>query len=231
MRRCIYDGALLMIALPDFYFADGAMWNMLEYLDDRDMAVAGLQFRVIDEDFVNWLRTLPENQVLNACDLVDATFRFAHMTFKDSDITKPSNNSKRGGVFLKPIGDGLWSVIHRLPNVFLLSVTRECLAAFENAPFNAWDHVLPSSWIKRNRYKFLGSSDLFYAVELEGREGHGEPVIGESLLNDWFLPETTGVTHYVINRNFVGTLRGNNSQISQKQAPVAMDDVFSNLVL
>ncbi len=211
MSKCIEDNSLLMLTPPDTFFADGSISNLLAYHADRkDMCVSGFHVRVNDKEFLQWLewkRDLSDVWYnLSSDKLVDAAFDFAHPSFKHALIDESINNARHGGVYVQKIRDGLWSIVHRLPTVYLASVNDEDLKRFsERRKFDEWDWSWPAKLMLKKRYKCCASSDLFFAVELTPVDKNVPLLVkNDKLIDDFSLRDY----HFDFQKFVVGTLRG-----------------------
>lgn len=222
MKMCADDGSLAMAANPDWFFADGSVANMVNYLQDRDLAVAGLYARVDDKAFlrqIDLLHTIGPIPISSA-ELVHLSMMRMHYCLKYADISKDSNHSANSGVFVQHISDGLWSMNMRVPNVFLTNITYEDCREFEKHreqhKSGWWDWVWPSRLMEQGRLKFLQSSDLFFMVDLTQPDVNHPVVESNRLWNDDFINDGRhdadhahkARLHSLACKAFVGTMRG-----------------------
>ncbi len=215
MCSCLVDNALLMLTPPDTFFADGSLSNLVTFHGDRDgMCVSGFHVRVLEQEFLDWVNLVwskcsPDSLDISSDNLVDIAFRYAHPSFKLANIDSPINNSRHGGIYIQKVSEGLWTITHRLPTVYLASVTVKDKDRFaERRQFNEWDWAWPARLQLDKRYKCLTSSDLFFAVELT----HADRNIPKDSNNDQLVDEfTLRDYHYDNNRFMVGSLRGSES--------------------
>ncbi len=207
MDKCIKDGSYLMLAMPDWFFGDGSIHRMLCYAAGRDYCVSGLSLRVNDDSFSRDL--LATKLPISNQQLVDMTFRNAHTSLRMADVTQDRNSSRFSGMCVQKMDEGLWTIVHRLPNVFLASVTGQDIADFSNTNhgLSHWDWVWPSKLIHQGRYRYIGSSDLFYMAELTTVQGNDPKIEAGMQWNDDMV-NGKGDVHIETNRFFVGTLRG-----------------------
>jgi hypothetical protein len=228
LKMCVGDGSLAMIANPDWFYADGSVTNMVNYLQDRDFAVAGLYARVNDGSF---LKELDEcsNDTYRPYDLVDAAMlSHAHHCLEYADVSRDRNSSAYSGVFIQPIADGLWSMNMRLAHVFLASINssdvdnyNRCKDKYGQEWWNSssaawWDSLWPSHLYEQGRLKFLESSDLFFCVDLTKPDMGNCKVVSNILFNDDCLCDGRcdphsghkARLHPEACKSFVGVLRG-----------------------
>lgn len=214
MSKCIEDDSLLMLTPPDTFFANGSISNLLAFHADRkDLCVSGFHVRVEDTKFLVKYRHSPDSGWGTVWDysippeaLVDAAFECAHDSLRYALIDNPVNNARHGGIFIQKLKDGLWSMTHRLPTVYLASVNEEDRNRFaERRNFNDWDWSWPSKLQLKKRYKCLCSSDGFFAVELTPATKN-VPLLekNDKLVDDFALREYS----FDNNRFMVGFLRG-----------------------
>ncbi len=227
LKMCVDDGSLAMIANPDWFFADGSVSNLVNYLNDRNFSVAGLYTRINDLDFLKELKKQPD-RVYSSSMLVDSAFLHPHHVLKYADVTKDSNHSAYSGHFIQPISQGLWTMNIRLAHVFLASVNVSdvehydgCKEMYGQAWWDSnsaawWDSLWPSHIYKQGRFKFLQSSDLFFCVDLTKPDMGLCKVMPDMLLNDDCLcdgrddpcGDHKARLHPEACKTFVGILRG-----------------------
>jgi hypothetical protein len=107
------------------------------------------------------------------------------------------NNSWHGGISLTDLGDGLVSVVHHLPNVFLACFNEWDVMWWRGPhPFDARDHDWPSTLPTQERYRFLGP-EAFYAVELTPPSSN---VAGIQPGTAWQDGHCRKDPHYLVNR-------------------------------
>lgn len=215
-KMCIEDDSLFMPALPDWFWADGSVSNMVEYVADRKMAVAGPYLRVRAEEFLGWIDAhgLVGEKGLSSDRLVDLSFKYPHPISAHSDVTKPNNNARWSGIFTQPLAPGLWSYSCRVPNVFLASVTTDDWYDFYCSPhgYSHWDWQWPTKLMEDGRFKFFGSSDAFFMVDLTGKDQSAPKVESNDLLMDDFVNdgrvEHKVKYHCTVSKFYTGVLRG-----------------------
>jgi hypothetical protein len=194
------DSRLLFIS-PDYFIGDGSLFNICSHQSNGNMCLAALHMRV---DFDKFVRVLDnEKGSISNPKLVTLAMENLHKSWGESFINKEENNSYFSGSAVQKVNKNLWDVSFRIPTVFL--------AKFEevdkvNLPqFDYWDWEWPAALINDNRYKYIGSSDMFFAVELTKEKENIPCTQGGSLWNDSFRVQKP---HSEINRNFLAVLRG-----------------------
>ncbi len=215
-KLCLSDNSLFMPALPDWFFADGSISRMIDYVADRNMAVAGPYARIKDDEFLGFLDkdAWVKRANLIPSVLVDLAMTYLHPISANADVTKSENNARWGGIFTQPIVPGLWSYSCRVPNVFLASVTQDDWYDFQGSPhgYSYWDWHWPTKLMDDGRFKFLGSSDMFFMVDLTAKNQSAPKIEGNDYLMDDFCNDGRQdhkvKKHCTVSKYFVATLRG-----------------------
>lgn len=186
---------------PDFFFCDNALKNLVSYKFKNKMCVAATHVRVNDSEFLDKISKVKGN--VSAPKLVNMAMECLHPSWKDSFVSNDSNNSWITGSALQQISEKMWVATFRIPTVFFAKFEPSDHQFFTR--FDLWDHQWPTKLMEENRFKFNGSSDFFFAVELT-KTGESIPQCEEGKLwNDDFH---VGTKHAEVNRNFLVTLRG-----------------------
>jgi len=188
---------------PDYFYGNNSLRNLISYKFDNKMCLAALHVRVNTGDFTDKIRTI-DGDVSNA-QLVSLSMKYLHRSWGESFTSKSVNNSQISGSATQQIADNLWAVTFRIPTVFLAKFDHCDKEALKR--FDLWDHEWPATLIEQNRYKFIGSSDMFFAVELTAPANNIPGLAGNMTWNDGFhVSRLNGET----NRNFLVILRGEN---------------------
>lgn len=193
--------ARMLVAMPDVIFGNGSIGNLLKYASGKSVSLACAHLRINEEDFVGFYKdSIP---TFSNPELVDLAFQFPHQNTEASWLGG-QNASHISGLTLTRISDSLVALTHRLPTIYLTHFTGDDVDYFHrSAGMSCWDHDWPSTLLD-GRLRFIGSSDLFFAVELTERASHIVPcgVAGEGTYHK-------GQPHHLLNRHFVCCLRAN----------------------
>ena len=191
----------LLFISPDYFVGNGSIYNIVTYNSNDNLCIAALHMRV---DYDKFLNVIKQTQgTISNPQLVDLAMRNLHKSWRESFVNEESNNSFFSGSAVQTITDKLWSVTFRIPTVFLAKFQasdREDLPKFDH-----WDWEWPAKLIEQKRYKSIGSSDMFFAVELTKTRENIPGVQPGSKWNDEFRVEKP---HSKVNRNFLTILRG-----------------------
>ena len=188
---------------PDYFYGNNSLRNLISYKFKNKMCLASLHVRVNTDDFTTMINNT-EGEVSNA-KLVDISMGCLHKSWGESFTSRDINNSNISGSATQQIDHNLWAVTFRIPTVFLAKFEHCDKEALER--FDMWDHEWPATLIEQDRHKFIGSSDMFYAVELTKPENNIPGLAGNMVWNDDFhVSRLNGET----NRNFLVILRGEN---------------------
>jgi hypothetical protein len=186
---------------PDYFYGNDSLRNLISYKFKNKMCIASLHVRVDAEEFTKKIRTV-EGEVSNA-QLVSLGMSHLHDSWGESFTSVDINNSRISGSAVQQISNTLWAVTFRIPTVFLAKFDHSDKEALKR--FDMWDHEWPATLIEQNRYKFTGSSDMFFAVELTETQNNIPNLAANMTWNDEFhVSRLNGET----NRNFLVVLRG-----------------------
>lgn len=201
---CVHNPAPMFLASPDVFFGNGSLNNLLSYGARKDVCIAALHVRVDRDRFLKWIKDV-EGEVSNPV-LATKGMEMLSQSWASSFIDQNRNCSWHAGTAVQKIKDKLWAVSFRIPTVYLARLNQSDLNYFSNnCDYGHWDHSWPEHLIKDNRYKFSGSSDLFFAVELTAPENNQATCRDNDLWNDECINKKL---HSETNRNFLAIIRG-----------------------
>lgn len=204
---CLEDQSKMLLAPPDTIFAEGSIENILMIGAQPGVCVA-----------VPHLRVLPEildviDKPTSSEELVTKSFGNLHNSWVYSEFGHVDNLSLASGILWRDIGNGLYSVQHRLPTVYLASFIPQDFITFQrNHQFTVWDYKWPAErLIRQERQRTVGSSDLAFIAEVTEPEKNVPESIPEEvrlkLAPDHFYDDDV---HNCVNRLFVSCFRGLN---------------------
>ena len=202
LSKCNADQGFLM-ALPDFFFGDSTVCNLVGAGMGRDSCLAAVHMRVNDDHFGELIKE--RQSAISNEELVSLALVSAHQNWSESFADRPNNLCHVSGVSVQPLPNGILLVTHHLPTVFFLRVRDSDVEYFRRSDYHAWDHEWPSILISERRYKFIGSSDAVFVVELTGRNSHLITFSGEHA-NDRYLGSHQ-LLHHSVNEAFMAVLR------------------------
>ena len=194
------DSRVLFIN-PDFFFGDGSISNLVGMYFEGHMCIAGAHMRVIDTEFLQLLEY--NNETISNPKLVDLAMDCPHKSWSEADISVDSNNSYDGGTPIQQVNHNLWVTTHFVPTVFLADFIATDVDRIQD--FGHWDHLWPIKLMSEKRYKLIGSSTLFFAVELT-KYFNNVPKLNPKMLGNDKYHSTR--EHSNINRNFLIALEG-----------------------
>lgn len=208
LRKFIENGidsnAKSLFINPDLFFGDGSLKHLLAYKFKNDMCLAALHMRVDYNGFQERIKMIKGN--ISNPQLVIIAMDCLHKSWGESFTSEDTNNSNASGSAIQKVGYNLWAITFRIPTVYLAKFTKDDLDNL--SAFDHWDHEWPSRLMDQNRYKFIGSSDMFFAVELTKTDMNIPTVEHYRLWNDDFhVTKRHGET----NRHFLAIVRGGNA--------------------
>jgi hypothetical protein len=164
LRRCLDDKAILFLALADHIFGNYSFYNSVTYSYGKNKCLAASNGRV-SVDILDSITPYPKQGFENS-KLVDLCMKFPHDSLKYADDSL-DNNMTHLGVSYRKLSSSLYAVTHNLPGPFLIFPIMDDYRFFEDVKdFNQWDRRWLELLIRTKRLKIIGSSDLFFFVEL-----------------------------------------------------------------
>jgi len=162
--RCVKEKALFFMAPPDMIFGASSIYNCVISSFDKKKNFAAAHPRVTPK-ILNCIDTPSSGGIPNS-KLVSLAMRNQHQTFKFADFSLELNTTYTGISYSK-INESLYSVISKLPTVFLVFPLKEDYDYFVKVDdFNMWDRGWLEKILKQDRIIVSGSSELFFTVEL-----------------------------------------------------------------
>lgn len=180
MKRCLTDGAKLLMAPPDTIFGDGTIPTLLATGKEAHLCVAVAHPRVTPSIFSQFK---PSREMSNA-ELVTAAWKHLHPSWTQAEAGLQQTNSFVGGVSWRKLAHNLVSVTHRLPTVYLADFVPSDLTFFQQPhdglppTFGVWDHGWPGHClIPSQRQRIVGGSDAAFIVELTDEDKNVPPTL------------------------------------------------------
>ena len=194
---------------PDTIFGNGSIKNIVRYSRNKNVVVGGGHLRIDRNSFLsNHPIGFAKRPVSNP-DLVDLAMFHRHQVTADSFFGS-DNGTPEGGISLTQISEEIISMVHHLPAPWLALFNDDDVRYFNSAPHaGAWDHDWPKTMISRTnegRFRVMGSSDLFFAVEITRPERNRVPITPNSRHVESYFK---GCAHHATCGHFVISLRGN----------------------
>lgn len=176
MHFAIQRDTRLLLMMPDTMYAPFSVGNIWRYAKGKNVVMSGLYVRnneeVFKQRFPNW-QLWPSHS-----DFVRNSFEIGALNICD---THQDNCTDIGGVAWTKISEDTRLCVHYLPSAYLFSFMPDDEIWWTAHPeFGNIDHVWPSQLITERRWRVVGSTDVFYAVELESaaRSGAMQPTPG-----------------------------------------------------
>ena len=207
--RCIEENAMFFLAPPDTIFGNGTVGNALKLVQGKNVCLSAPHPRVSQENILtskelDGLKRL--ERIIENDELVDLAFEYGHPVLRDAFDNKDSNRTL-GGISIRRINDSSYSVIANEPTVYLANFVADDLKFFSNVG-SPWDGRWMRLLFRQNRLKVVGSSDLFFCVELTSNERNLHPM-GDGLLNnDKYLTKGQRYAHNYVFNSFCSVWRG-----------------------
>jgi len=186
-----------LLAPPDNVFSDGSLSNWLKIANlGEGLAIATPHVRALPSylDKSDKHRT-PREMVKHA-------WNHLHDSWKYSRNGSVPSVTRDGGVLWEELAPGLIAVQHYLPTVFLTNLTKRDIEFFEwQQGIFTWDNLWPPRvLIPDKRYRYIGSSDIGFVVEITDHDKN-VPKFG-----DGSVYKGTD-THHAFNKQIIGVFR------------------------
>ncbi|HEX6827263.1 MAG TPA: hypothetical protein VF077_13170 [Nitrospiraceae bacterium] len=190
--RVLQRGTKMLAVMPDIGFGNGSIGNLFRYARGKNVCVSAPHLRVLPDCPIQWPMTNAE--------LLRLAMKHPHQSQREAWVNK-SRNGHMGGISLTPLTDRLTAMVHHLPTPFLSTMSVSDRDFFRQAPdMGSFDHRWPSLLMMEGRYRVIGSSELFFAVEItEAHNNHVE--MKDDALNSEIYREYE--LHHTVNEFFV----------------------------
>lgn len=202
IEDCLETKDRFLMAPPDTIFSDKSLANLLNIPAKTGICFAIPHMRVLPSVLEE--NTLQSNT--HSKHLFRLGQRHAHRAWIQAEMGHPEQSSFIGGIWWKKLSSTLYAVSHKLPTIYLIDFTLADLEYFKTCTSSGdFDHVWPQTLIQQGRYKYIGSSDIAFMLEIT--EAHknvppwtpGQPTDGTFWQNHG---------HNQINDCFIATYRG-----------------------
>ena len=209
IKTCIDEDAAMFFAPPDSVFGNHSVTNVVKTVEGKDVCLAAPNARVRRDsimasgvfDRLKNMETTIEND-----ELVDLAFEHGHPALLESFDNVDTNRTHRG-LSIRKINESTYSIIHNLPTVYLANFVADDLEHFTRS-WASWDRRWPRLLMRHNRLKVVGSSDLFFCVELTKNDRPGRIRKQSGLLNNDKLIKQERYLHNYVCNSFCCVWRG-----------------------
>jgi hypothetical protein len=177
IQLCLQRGSRMLLTMPDTVYGGGSVTNLMRAAAGTPLTIAAAHVRV-NEDV--WFREFGPRLWHDNRSLVQAAWSIG--ACGPCDTTR-ENVCWAGGIGWASVNPDTRLLIHYLPTPYLCWWTDFDLGWWHQQPtFGCIDHVWPQHLIAQHRFAVAGSSDLFFAVELESafRSGSLAPAPGSA---------------------------------------------------
>lgn len=168
LKKSVENKALLIIAQPDLIFSDGSISNAVELANGKGVSIAAAHPRISTEGIAatDLKKKLEQRQSISSKMLVKLSLDNKHSTLEYANDLK-SENTTSSGISTRNLSKNSMAVIHNLPAVYVAVPTKSDIKFFNHqVSFNTIDKVWPSLLLREMRLKYIGSSEIFFCVEL-----------------------------------------------------------------
>ncbi len=163
MYACRERQTRMLLCPPDTIFGPRSISNIFNYAKGKNVVVAAAHVRnnedAFKENYPHW-KLWPANR-----DFVRNSFAIGALNICD---TNEDNCTHIGGVAWTRVNPDTRLMLHYLPTPYLCWFEPSDLDWWtHNLKFGLWDHVWPEKLIAERRLRVIGSTDTFFAIELE----------------------------------------------------------------
>lgn len=186
--ECLTKNERLLLAPSDSVFGDGTVPNLFKIGSQPKTCVAVAHPRVLPSilDIGSLLHRSCGASVSNA-EMVNLAWQRLHRSWSETEDGHPRNSSFIAGTKWERLENKLILVTHRLPTCYLYDFTKEDLDYFKRVPqFGYLDHEYPAELVQAGRYRYVGSSDACFIIEITDAEKNLPPVMRGQDPNDFW---------------------------------------------
>jgi hypothetical protein len=171
VRTALETGSHTLFLGAEMYFGDGSIRNIVVYGEKPRVTVGGLYLRVKQEPFSRLLarhQAVTGSATISNARLVDIGLDTMIDGLEASITDNPDNASYLTSSALRRISDDLYAYTAHVPTPVLYSFEQSDYTFFNRFRWNVHltDHVWPAMLMAQNRWRMMGSSDLFFLLEL-----------------------------------------------------------------
>ena len=215
IKRCIDEEAIVVFTGGDLIYGNRSLTNAVRMVQGKNVFLALAIPRVSQEsiltsDVFAGLKNM-ERSIEND-ELVDLAFEHGHdflLGFFDDEDT----NRTHGGISIRKINDGTYSVIYNNVAPIIGHFTNDDLKYCARSG-SSMDTRWPRLLFRQNRLKVVGSSDCVFLAEVTANDGRHIPAMKSGLLNN----DKEGTTragrllHNFVGNSFCATWIGRKSR-------------------
>lgn len=169
MDDCLKNNRQMLMAPPDTIFSEGSIPNLIQAGRFGDTCVAVPHARVNASIFGGL-----KNDSTSGAELVDLIFKHQHKAWSGAEIGIENQSTFIGGIAWEKMKgtEKTWSVQHMLPTIYLANFIPADVIFFQTSHdgsqpvLGAYDHLWPSSLMKDQRQRWIGSSDAACIAEV-----------------------------------------------------------------
>lgn len=207
MQRCVDNGELFCLVMPDIIYGDGSWTNMIALAQRPTVCVTAPHMRVLPsilDDHSLGMDWIYEGPLTNR-HLFCRALRYAHPTWTDAEITKSPGSQFVGGVVWEQTSTGMYLVQHRIPNCWVGNIMQSDVDFMRvRDGFGMYDHDWPRKLVTEERSRVIGSSDAAFMVEITPANDNLAPLKELSPIVDLFHRSDI---HHSVYRQFVSVWR------------------------
>ncbi len=174
MKLCRERGTRMLVVMPDTIYGPESISNIFHYAKGKPVTVAAAHVRTNEELWKQkcalW-KLWPNNR-----DFVRNALEIGAFNICD---TNKDNVASVGGVAWTQVNRNTKLLLHYLPTAYLAWFTESDIAWWSGNPgWSNWDHRWPELLVKERRWRVVGSTNIFFAIELEeaARSGQLKPL-------------------------------------------------------
>lgn len=165
-------GCRMLIMTADMVFGRGSILNMAKYSAGKPVTMAGIHTRINYPDSLEEIKNHADNSFCNWW-LCRIAVKYAHQSFLDSFCEK-DNGTRGGGISVTQLNDCHLALLHFLPSPRLCWFYESDLKEFASIKSEDFMYHIDHGWLKslheQRRLRFIGSSDLYFAVEFTRKD-------------------------------------------------------------
>ena len=168
IKYCLDNECSLVNFCSDAFLGNESLYNLAKLSEGKDVTIAAAHPRVFYKEVIKeeaiksvvFEDSVVSNETLVALAFKESNSRLSQLREEDD------YSMSHLGLAVKKISEKTYSVVHSLPSPYFLNFTWEDYKFFRRRNYNNIDKTWPRKLLKENRLKIVGSSDVFFMIEL-----------------------------------------------------------------
>lgn len=199
IKDCLDKKASCFLLISDIIIGNHSLYNIFHLSKGKNVSIASPHARVamsiLDEPLIKSI--VEGSGTISSSQLVSMAMKHGTDGFLNSFEVNDKNSTK-SGIALRRISKNGFCVVHNLLAPLFIKFHNADSLFFKIWPYNAMDKLWPRQLIKKRRFKYAGSSELFFMVELTP-DKKNELIESGNQWNDEYSSVLLNMTNYFCN--------------------------------